>query len=79
MTPPRSRGGGGMDQAEELVRLLAIQVRLQLGNQTEAIIELGRLGFAPSRIAELLGTTPNTVNVALNRAKREGKIPGRAG
>jgi DNA-directed RNA polymerase specialized sigma24 family protein len=68
-----------MDQAEELVRLLAIQVRLLLGNQTEAIIELGRLGFGASRIAELLGTTPNTVNVALNRARREGRIPGRAG
>jgi DNA-directed RNA polymerase specialized sigma24 family protein len=79
MATARRRGGAGMDQAEELVRLLAIQIRLQLGNQTEAIIELGRLGFAASRIAELLGTTSNTVNVALNRAKREGRIPGRAG
>jgi hypothetical protein len=78
MTPPRSRGGGGMDPTEELVRLLAIQVRLQLGSQTEAIIEMGRVGFGASRIAGLLGTTSNTVNVALNRAKREGRIPGRA-
>lgn len=79
MAQPRRRGGGEIDQAEELVRLQAIQVRLLLGSQREAIIEMGRLGFGASRIAELLGTTANTVNVALNRAKREGRIPGRTG
>jgi DNA-directed RNA polymerase specialized sigma24 family protein len=60
----------GLDPIEELVRLTALQIRLQLGNQTEAIIELDRAGLGAARIAELLGTTPNTVNVALNRAKR---------
>lgn len=74
MAARRSRSGSsGIDPIEELVRLVALQVRLQLGNQTETITEMGRLGFGASRIAELLGTTANTVNVALSRAKREGK------
>jgi DNA-directed RNA polymerase specialized sigma24 family protein len=58
-----------MDPQEEIVRLLAIQLRMQLETQADAIRELGKAGFGPSRIAELLGTTPGTVNVALVRAK----------
>ena len=59
-----------MDQQEEMVRLMVIQLRLQVANQAEAIAELRRAGFGPSRIAQLLGTTPNTVNVAIQRGKR---------
>ncbi|HZS30347.1 MAG TPA: hypothetical protein VFA37_03755 [Gaiellaceae bacterium] len=59
-----------MDGQEELIRLIAIQIRLQLDNQNAAIQELSRSGFGPSRIAELLGTTPGTVNVSLAKAKK---------
>jgi len=61
-----------VDPQEEIVRLLAIQVRRGFASQGQAILELGRAGFGPKRIAELLGTTPNTVNVALakDRARR---------
>jgi DNA-binding CsgD family transcriptional regulator len=31
---------------------------------------LSRVGFGPKRIADLLGTTPNTVNVTLQKAKK---------
>lgn len=58
-----------MDPQEEIVRLLTIQLRMQLETQADAIRELGKAGFGPTRIAELLGTTPGTVNVALVRAK----------
>lgn len=36
---------------------------------------LDKLGFSPSLIALVLGTTPNTVNVALSelRKKKKGK------
>jgi DNA-directed RNA polymerase specialized sigma24 family protein len=64
-----------MDAQDEIVRLLAIQVRSQFENQADAIRELARAGFGPTRIAELLGTTAGTVNVALARAKRAPKKP----
>lgn len=56
---------------EEVVRLLAIQLRRSSESQAEAIDELNKAGFGPSRIAELLGTTPNTVNVAISNAKKK--------
>ena len=59
-----------MEPIEEVVRLLAIQLRRDVESQSQAIEELSRAGFGPSRIAELLGTTPNTVNVAISNAKK---------
>lgn len=55
---------------DEVSRLLAVLVKLQTPTQTEAIIEMRRSGVGPARIAELLGTTANTVNVTLAKAKR---------
>ena len=63
-----------MDTEEEVIRLLALQVRLALPSQGEAIRELDRSGFGPSRIAELLGTTANTVSVTLRRAKKKNTV-----
>lgn len=63
-----------VDTQEEIVRLLATQIRLHFKNQADAIRELSKSGFGPTRIAELLGTTPGTVNVTLAKAKkRTGK------
>lgn len=59
-----------MDTQEEIVRLLALQVRMSVETQVDAIRELSRAGFGPARIAELLGTTPGTVGVSLSRAKQ---------
>lgn len=59
-----------MDLQEEIVRLMAIDLRLRLGSQGEVIQELNKAGFGPSRIAELIGTTPNTVNVTIQKAKK---------
>jgi hypothetical protein len=75
--PARRQFARRLDPTEELVRLVALQIRLQLGNQSQAIIEMDRAGLGAGRIAELLGTTPNTVNVALNRAKRVARADGR--
>lgn len=58
-----------MEPQEEMVRLLAIQLRMQFETQADAIRELGKAGFGPTRIAALLGTTPGTVNVTLVKAK----------
>lgn len=64
---------GSLDPQDEIVRLLAIQIRRQLDSQAEAILELNRAGFGVGRIAELLGTTPNTVNVAIQKGKKKKK------
>jgi len=56
---------------DEIARLLAVLIRLQVPTQADAIRELGRVGLAPSRIATLLGTTANTVNVTLAKAKKD--------
>lgn len=56
---------------DEIARLLAVLIRLQLPTQADAIRELGRAGIGPSRIAALLGTTPNTARVTLAKAKKE--------
>ena len=40
------------------------------------IAELSKAGFGNARIAELLGTTPSTVNVALHRDKARSAKKG---
>lgn len=60
-----------MEPIEELVRLMAIELRQRAQSQGEAILELSKAGFGPSRIAELLGTTANTVNVTIQKAKKK--------
>lgn len=59
-----------MDSQEEIVRLLALQIRMNCETQADAIRELSRAGFGPARIAELLGTTAGTVGVTLAKAKK---------
>ena len=58
---------------DELVRLQALAIRRQAPSQAEAITELSSAGLGPTRIAELLGTTPGTVNVALARQAKRRK------
>ena len=75
MTPARD-AGAEVSASDEVTRLLALMLRHQLGDPTEAILELGRAGFSPKRIAELLGTTTNTANVTLQKAKARAKTQG---
>ena len=57
------------DPLDELVRLQVMQLRRTMDSQAEVIVELGQAGFSQPRIADLLGTTPGTVKVALQRAR----------
>lgn len=61
---------GEADPADELAKLVVLQIRLQLGNQANTIVELDKAGIGPGRIAALLNTTPGTVNVTLQRARK---------
>lgn len=55
---------------KETVALLAILVR-RGSIQSTVIQEMGSVGISPKRIAELLDTSPNTVNVALHHARKD--------
>jgi len=55
---------------QEIVGLLTILVKRD-ALQTTTIKEMGSVGFAPKRIAELLQTSPNAVSVTLHKSKRE--------
>jgi len=68
MARPKSE----MEPSEQTLRLLAVLVRQNAQTQTEAIVELHRAGFGPSRIGELLGTSAGTAKVAIQRFKRRG-------
>ena len=71
--------GNDAEQLGKTARLLEILVRLDLQNQkgersqNEMILMLDSIGCAQSEIAHLLGTTTNTVNVALYKAKKKAK------
>jgi DNA-binding CsgD family transcriptional regulator len=62
-----------------MTRLLEILVRLDLQTmkgdhtQNDMILMLDSVGCRPSEIANLLGTTSNTVNVSLSNAKRKNR------
>lgn len=58
-----------LDPIDEVARLLALNLKRERGLQ-EVIVELDDVGIKQARIAELLGTSPGYVNVALTRAKK---------
>lgn len=55
-----------------IIKKLMAHNLLTEDSQTKQISKLNSIGFQPKEIAEILGTTSNTVNVALNRM-RKGK------
>jgi len=54
-----------------LIRLVALSLVKELKTQKEQIALLSDAGFQPKQIAEILGTTSNTVRVALHSIKKE--------
>lgn len=58
-----------MQELKEISMLLAILVKRGT-LQSTVIQEMSSVGMPPKRIAELLGTSANTVNVALYHAKK---------
>ncbi len=57
------------ERLDEIARLLALNIKRDRSLQ-DAISELASVGFRPTRIAELVGTSPGYVNVAVRRAKQ---------
>lgn len=61
------------EQIEILVNLLALSVSAQASGMSEKASMLSRAGMAPKQIAALLGSTPNSVSVAISKQKRASK------
>jgi predicted transcriptional regulator len=65
------------DELIELIKknnkLLALMITKDL-TQIEKMITLNKVGFLPTEIAELIGSTANSVRVALAKARKRGKI-----
>jgi hypothetical protein len=56
----------------DTVKLLVLLVK-KGEIQQNLIHQFANVGFGTKRIADLLGTTANTVNVAIQKAKRQKK------
>jgi DNA-binding CsgD family transcriptional regulator len=66
-----------VDELRKVKRLLSILVTKGL-KQREQIDALSRVGFSPKEIAELIGTTPNTVSVTLAQIRKQAATPKRS-
>ncbi len=62
---------------DEIIKLLKFSVTLDCKQldctQKEKILLLASLELAPKNIAEILGTTPNTVRVTLSQSRKESQ------
>ncbi len=55
----------------KIIKKLLAQILLVDRSQTYLIERLNSMGLQPTEIADLLGTTSNTVNVALARIRKK--------
>lgn len=62
------------DKLDKIVRLLAQGLLKDMKFQKEKILMLYSIGYRPLEIAQLLGTSSNTVNVTLSEARKEGMV-----
>ena len=65
-----------IEKLDQILRILVISVTRGL-KQREQIALLDRAGFQPKAIAELLGTSSNTVRVELVGLRRAGTKKGK--
>lgn len=59
------------DRLDTLIRLYAMGLVREIKLQKDQISVLDEAGFKPKQIAEILGTTSNTVSVSLSAIKKE--------
>jgi len=67
-----SNGTSRMEEKlDTLIKLMALQVTDRHPSLTEKAVVLRRIGLTPTEIADICGTTSNTINVRLAEAKRK--------
>ena len=64
-----------LTELRKISKLLVLNLN-QDRSQNELIAAMSKIGFQPKEIAELLGTTSNTVSVAKAKAKSKSNIRG---
>lgn len=61
-----------VNRLDKVIRLLALSITLDK-KQNEQIEFLNGAGFKPKEIADILGTTGNTVRVALSQIRKKSR------
>ena len=59
-----------LEELQKITKLFVLSLTKDM-NQTEAISIMSKIGFQPKEIAELLGTTANTVRVTLSKKRKQ--------
>lgn len=59
-----------LHELQTIKRLLAHSLFREDESQIKRIEKLDAVGFRPTEIADILGTSANTVNVALNKIRK---------
>jgi hypothetical protein len=73
---PKSFEDMVLAKLDNVLRVLTLGVTKGM-KQGEQIILLNRAGFPPKQIADLLGTTGNTVSVALSNLRKVSEKKGK--
>lgn len=61
-----------LDELKKISRLIAFQTVREL-DRKDQIAALSSVGFQPKEIAGLIGTSANSVSVALHQARKRGR------
>jgi DNA-binding CsgD family transcriptional regulator len=59
---------------ETLIKLQALSMVEKYDTQKEKIIFLNRVGMTPKSIADILGTSSNSVSVTISKMRQKGEI-----
>ena len=62
-----------LERLDILIKLVAASVTAQMESAKDKIIFLSGAGLRPTLIADIVGTTPNHVNVTLSNARTLSK------
>ena len=66
------------EKLDKIIKLLTFSLTPDW-TQRKRIAFLDKLGFAPKEMAQILGTTANTVSVTLSELRQQGKLERKKG
>ena len=65
-----------LERLDLIVKLLSRMNLDKDSTQTDAIVQLNKMGLKPAQIAEIIGATGNYVNMILSKKRKEKKKNG---